>query len=222
MSNFDEETFKALIERGYTKSDAEMFSRVLIEGGYTKSEVVEGGIQFSPVGPYADDEGRDKLYSAIGRFICLFSRLESTIRFRLKATINIFGEAFDAIVTPYDFAMLCTVSEKVMNRSLDAEAQKRVKKVFDRCRSLNQLRVIIAHGTWTFAGARHVSRQKLEEQWHFKFLQEIEQAGDTAEELTLQICDLPPSWLLKSQLRTQPDPDPQLGVHTKGRGERDS
>lgn len=111
----------------------------------------------------------------------------------MRAEIGISGELFDTIAAAYDFAMLCTVTEKAMNRRPDAEAQKRVKKAFDRCRRLNQLRVIIAHGSWTFSGALHVSRQKLEAQWHFESLQDIQKAGDTACELMEEIFDLPPS-----------------------------
>ena len=49
-------------------------------------------------------------YAAIGEFVFRFSQLEFTIKARLSNALNLPPELFDIITSPYDFAMLCTVT----------------------------------------------------------------------------------------------------------------
>ena len=57
-------------------------------------------------------------YRAIGHFIAQFSLLELSLRVKLADEMKIENDDFDAIVSPYDFAMLCSVVENVFSRPL--------------------------------------------------------------------------------------------------------
>jgi hypothetical protein len=108
------------------------------------------------------------LQTSIGHFIYWFSQLEFTIKSRLADALNLPEDLFDIIIGPYDFAMLCTVTERTLMRDASKSDQTKIKKYFNDCRKLNQeARVVVAHGSWTFEGARHVSRNTLTAKHHF-------------------------------------------------------
>jgi hypothetical protein len=50
----------------------------------------------------------------------------------------------------------------------DEEFHPAIKSFFKRCRALNDLRVVAAHGSWSIRGARHASRSSLEAKMHFE------------------------------------------------------
>src|SRR6516225_890723 len=115
-----------------------------------------------------------KLHGAIGEFIFWFSQLEFTIKARLAGALNLEDGLFDIIIAPYDFAMLCTVTERVLSEGAGPDATKQIKKYFDLCKKINQeARIIVAHGNWTLDGARHVSRSTLQANIHFEKPQEL-------------------------------------------------
>jgi hypothetical protein len=75
---------------------------------------------------------------------------------------------FDIVIGPYDFVMLCNVTDQTISRGASGEIKKRIAKYFSRCKKLNQeARVVVAHGTWTHDGARRVSRNTLKAATHF-------------------------------------------------------
>jgi hypothetical protein len=121
------------------------------------------------------------IQNAIGHFIYWFSQLEFTIKARLARALDLPEDLFDIIIGPYDFAMLCTVTERTLMRDAAKPEQPRIKKYFNDCRKLNQeARVIVAHGSWTFEGARHVSRNTLTAKHHFAKASELDkQAKET-------------------------------------------
>jgi hypothetical protein len=112
------------------------------------------------------EEGQ--LQNSIGHFIYWFSQLEFSIKMRLAGALDLPEDLFDIIIGPYDFAMLCTVTEHTLIREASKPDQGRIKKYFSDCRKLNQeARVVVAHGSWTFEGARHVSRNTLRAKHYF-------------------------------------------------------
>jgi hypothetical protein len=121
------------------------------------------------------------IQNAIGHFIYWFSQLEFTIKARLARALDLPEDLFDIIIGPYDFAMLCTVTERTLMRDASKPDQTRIKKYFNHCRKLNQeARVIVAHGSWTFEGARHVSRNTLTAKHYFAKASELDkQAKET-------------------------------------------
>ena len=94
------------------------------------------------------EDERKQGYCRIGEFVFWFSQLEFTIRARLAAALSLPDSQFDIVISPYDFAMLCTVSEKLLSQQFPEKAVD-IEKVFKRCRAINDERVGIAHGTWT-------------------------------------------------------------------------
>ena len=132
----------------------------------------------------ASKDPNEPLYRAIGRFVFWFSQLEFTIKAALANHLRIKDKQFDAVVGPYDFAVMCTVAEKVLRDEFEDRDQPKLKAFFNRCKQLNQeVRVIVAHGTWTVGGVRHVSRSTLEAKMHFEKTEKIEGAADDAKKL---------------------------------------
>lgn len=113
---------------------------------------------------------RDKAYRELGEFIFEFSQLDFTIRVALAARLELSDELFDIVTAPYDFAMLCTVTRRLMVLAWP-EKKANITKVFKRCQALNQKRVHVAHSLWTHGDealeARHVARSSLEAEYYF-------------------------------------------------------
>jgi hypothetical protein len=109
----------------------------------------------------------EEYFVAIGEFIFWFSQLEAHMKARLAGALDLDGELFDIIIAPYDFATLCTVLSETLKLGATPEQETAINKHFNKCRGLNSdSRVIIAHGSWTIDGARHVNRQKLKADRH--------------------------------------------------------
>jgi len=141
------------------------------------------------------DREQAALHHAIGYFIFWFSQLEFTIKARLAGALQLDEDLFDIIIGPYDFAMLCTVTEQTLMRGASAEVKKAIKKYFDQCRALNQqARIIVAHGSWTYAGARHVSRNTLKANRYFAKPEELRKQADIARRLMalMMVLEQPP------------------------------
>lgn len=132
-----------------------------------------------------------ELHQAIGYFIFWFSQLEFTIKARLAGALQLEDGLFDIVIGPYDYAMLCKVTEEVLCKDAAPEAAKRIRDYFSRCQRLNQqARLIVAHASWTLDGARHVSRNSLKAGFHFQKPQELRNQGDTARRLMSELITL--------------------------------
>jgi TPR repeat protein len=66
-------------------------------------------------------------------------------------------------------------------RGATKQDQVKIKRYFNDCKKLNQeARVIVAHGSWSFEGARHVSRNTLTAKHYFAKASELDkQAKET-------------------------------------------
>jgi hypothetical protein len=51
----------------------------------------------------------------IGAFIFQFSQLEFTVRVMVNGILNLTEEPFDIVTSPYDFSMLCGVTESLFD-----------------------------------------------------------------------------------------------------------
>lgn len=131
------------------------------------------------------------LQNSIGHFMYWFSQLEFTIKMRLASALDLPQDLFDIIIGPYDFAMLCTVTERTLMRDASKPDQPRIKKYFNDCRKLNQeARVIVAHASWTFEGARHVSRNTLTAKHYFAKAADLDkQAKETKRLMAILYVD---------------------------------
>ena len=98
---------------------------------------------------------------------------------------------FDVVIGPYDFAILCTVTERVLSKGAATDVGKRVSGYFNRCRTLNQeARIVVAHGSWTLDGARHVSRNKLKADIHFEKPDDLRKQASEARKLMRELFSL--------------------------------
>jgi hypothetical protein len=88
-----------------------------------------------------------------------------------------------SVLMIFDFAMLCTVAEKTIKLDFDEEFHPALKTFFNKCRKVNQMRVVVAHGSWSVQGARYASRQSLKAEMHFEKPEKIRKS--TAEVLGL-------------------------------------
>jgi hypothetical protein len=73
----------------------------------------------------------------------------------------------------HDFALTCTIAQTILSESVASGKLKNFETFINKCRSLNDDRVRVAHGLWVIGNEEgvlhHVSRQKL--QWsspHFE------------------------------------------------------
>jgi hypothetical protein len=74
-----------------------------------------------------------KLQNSIGQFIYWFSQLEFTMKSRLAQALDLPEDLFDIITGPYDFTMLCTVTEKAIIRTAATTHHAKIKKYFNAC-----------------------------------------------------------------------------------------
>jgi hypothetical protein len=131
-------------------------------------------------------------FTSIGKFIVAFSQIEFLIRFYLSDVLNIKDEArFNAVVGPYDFAMLCTVATTIFQQDFP-ERKAEIENIFKQCRALNDHRIRIAHGFWTYEPTgglitRHLSRQSLKREFHYQSHEVLQQLAETAEQLKIQV-----------------------------------
>lgn len=132
-----------------------------------------------------EEAKRANLYRAIGESIFYFSQLEFNIKARLAVALKLPDELFDIVIGPYDFAMLCTVTQQTQSLEVDPATKDRLRKYFRECHKLNQTtRLIVAHGTWSpQGGARHVSRASLEAKYYFAPPGELDRPTKKAREL---------------------------------------
>jgi hypothetical protein len=126
----------------------------------------------------------EEFYRAIGELIFRFSQLEYLVKSALASYLKLRDDQFDVIVGPYDFAMLCTVVEKTIKLDFDPEYHPALKSFFNKCRKLNQeVRVVVAHGSWSVEGARYASRHSLEAKMHFEKPEKLFRAAAEAKRL---------------------------------------
>jgi hypothetical protein len=139
------------------------------------------------------EDERNQGYCRIGEFGFWFSQLEFTIRARLAAALSLPDNQFDIVISPYDFAMLCTVSEKLLSQQFPEKAAD-IEKVFKRCRAINNERVGIAHGTWTHGTqgiiARQVPRGSLKARYLYENPQALAQLTQKTRELMPEVMQL--------------------------------
>src|SRR5215469_15410225 len=110
-------------------------------------------------------------FISIGKFIATFSQIEFVIRVVLSVLLKLKHDHFTTVTGPYDFAMLCTVTVKVLQHEFP-QKKVEIERVFKQCRALNDHRVRIAHSFWTHDAdgltARYLSRQSLELKTHYQ------------------------------------------------------
>ena len=126
----------------------------------------------------------EEFFRAIGEFIFRFSQLEYLLKSTLASYLKLRDDQFDVVVGLYDFALLLTVAEKTIKLDFDAQYHPALKSFFNKCRKLNQeVRLVVAHGSWTTGGARYASRQSLEAKMHFEKPENIVKAAAEAVDL---------------------------------------
>jgi hypothetical protein len=126
----------------------------------------------------------------IGRFIHQFSQLQYSIRTVLGARIGLDQRYLDIITGPYDFRVLCTVTEKA-SIVADPSKKKDIEKLFKECLALNEKRVLVAHAMWfdEFDGlsARTFSRNSLQSETHSFKSDELERFAAKGQELMQRV-----------------------------------
>lgn len=134
----------------------------------TVSGLARGPVEVKNIKEAFEVMQSEDYFRAIGEFIFRFSQLEYQLKSTLASYLKLRDDQFDVVVGPYDFAMLLTVVEKTIKLDFDAEFHPALKSFFNRCRKLNDMRVIVAHGRWSTEGARYASRSSLEAKMHFE------------------------------------------------------
>lgn len=120
----------------------------------TVSGLPDGPVEVKSIEEALELMQSEKFFRAIGEFIFRFSQLEYLIKSALASYLKLRSDQFDVVVGPYDLAMLCTVAEKTIKLDFDEQYQPALKSFFNKCRKINQERVVVAHGAWSTDGAR--------------------------------------------------------------------
>ncbi|HVR58989.1 MAG TPA: hypothetical protein VMT72_19435 [Pseudolabrys sp.] len=127
-------------------------------------------------------------YKAIGRFIFEFSQLEAGMKYHIAEQCGIKDEHYNVLMV-YDFALLCTIAEKVLVRMGDSNG-KILKNIISECRRMNDVRVRVAHGLWVpfmqGGTVSHVSRQNLTPRLSSDQTQELERCASQTNALRFQ------------------------------------
>ena len=125
-------------------------------------------------------------FQSIGHFIFEFSQLEFTIRVVVARCFGIDDSLFNIVTGPDDFATLCTVAREALYLKLP-EKKEEIDEVLKDCRKLNDERVRVAHGLWTFGAEgivlQNVSRGSLQARYYFEKRGELDQLADEAQRL---------------------------------------
>src|SRR4029077_10280359 len=105
---------------------------------------------------------------------------------RLERALRLPDEFAEAVTTPYDFAVFCTVTQSVL-LSKYPDKRPEIEQVFKKCRKLNDERVRIAHGMWSHAIktgliARYASRTKLKGEYFYEDPEALPKLGAEAKQ----------------------------------------
>jgi hypothetical protein len=131
----------------------------------------------------------NRLYTAIGRFIFEFSKIDSIIRRSVGEALKLGNERFHVVTSSYDFAELCRVTQSLYLTASGCTEEKRgeLERLFKDCDRINRARVRIVHGAWFLSedglGTEHVSRQTLKPTIYFPRIEDIEKACSDAADL---------------------------------------
>jgi hypothetical protein len=125
-----------------------------------------------------------------------FSQLEFTIKARLERALSLPDQLAEAVTTPYDFAVLCTVTQTVLLSQYPPDKKSEIEQVFKDCRKLNDERVRIAHGMWSHAIktgliARYASRTKLKGEYFYEAPEALPKLAAEAKRLMQEVLRVP-------------------------------
>jgi hypothetical protein len=152
-----------------------------------------GNIDWDAV--HEEEETKTRGFQLIGEFIFRFSQLEFTIKARLQTALCLPDDVAEAVTTPYDFAVLCTVTQTVLLTKYPPAKKPEIDEVFKNCRKLNDERVRIAHGMWTHARrglvARYASRSKLKAEFFYEDPEALSKLTTEAKRLMLEVMQVP-------------------------------
>ena len=141
----------------------------------------------------AIDAERNEGLRQLGEFFFEFSQLEFTIRVAVSGALRLEEDDFNIVTGPYDFAVLCTVAQKIFQKRLSKDAD-RISSIFNRCRKLNESRVRAAHGLWTDSengvSALHVARSSLEAKTFFDKKDELKRLAEEAQALMQEVLSI--------------------------------
>jgi hypothetical protein len=150
------------------------------------------------------DKEREKLYSAIGRFIYEFSSLESGLQATIFEIIGLRGEYWYAIMS-HDFSMLCTIAENVIKPRLNKGSAAKWSALLKKCRELNNHRVRIAHGNWSMGPPTRdglvvfAARQTQKPERYYRNAGEIEALADEARHYGWELIKFSPEYKSQSK-----------------------
>jgi hypothetical protein len=96
----------------------------------------------------------------------------------------------------HDFALTCTIAQTILSESVAPGKSKNFETFINKCRSLNEDRVRVAHGLWVIANEegvlQHISRQKLQISPHFKEPTVLAGLADNAAVLRFELAQIFP------------------------------
>lgn len=148
---------------------------------------------------YGDDEGldleavrrnqraREEHFAAIGRFIVAFSQLEFTYKHFLADAIQLSDEDFNPVMSAFDFSKLCNITRVMFKARWGEENAKKLDDLIARSFRINDARVKIVHGLWTYTddglNLEHVGRNAVYSDNYYSTIVELDKLTDETSEL---------------------------------------
>lgn len=143
---------------------------------------------------YGDDEGldletvrrnqkaRESHFAAIGRFVFAFSQLEFTYKHFLADAIQLSSEDFNPVMSAFDFSKLCHITRVMFKARWGEENAKKLDDLITRSFRINEARVKIVHGLWTYTEdgliLEHVSRNAVSFDNYYGTIEELDKLTD--------------------------------------------
>ena len=143
------------------------------------------------------EQTREKLYRAIGRFVYEFSRLEGEVKNCGQKLLGLSEDQFWGIMPAVDFAAACNLCRAALDRRATIESNtsavdvKKSRDLFSEALRVNEDRIRVVHGIWLsthdVTGSFHSSRNKFELLQYFATPDELERKADQIHKLTSQL-----------------------------------
>jgi hypothetical protein len=161
------------------------------------------------------------VYEKVGEFVFRFSTVEFMLRWLLVYFLDLPRELRDPITASYDFRTLCAVTLATCEAKCPEAEKPDIRKLIERCHSINVTRNRIVHGTWSegWMGdgeppgyrARHMSRQSLKVTDYFRDLDELARAVEECRQLVRGLSSFSMPYLLGEKARSQGSGDEERG-----------
>ena len=110
------------------------------------------------------EKNKDESYKLIGKFLVKFSHLEALLRLVFGIESKVQSSMKETLMMTFDFSLLVSTLKSFYEIELNENKalQKKMIAALNKCLSLNNERVQVAHGTWILSSEKTAKLLKLQ------------------------------------------------------------